>query len=194
MVSMKKIVTNCNSMNVRMMDFDVQMECASQKNFGWLVSILSIEEKTSYCIHLCKGDYDCMDWSDEYLLSFGDGCPFKSSAMKCDEHLCISGLYSCGDGQCVEWQTRMAFQRIANAEDDCFNKRNLNYMCELSPHKPAWTLESGLCWPDKDYDDPRWNMTNALVLFDNETWVGEGEDKSQVSQSPSPSATHPFTH
>ena len=65
----------------------------------------------------------------------------------------------------------MAFQRLAKEKNDCFNKRNLNYMCEVSPQQPAWTLESGLCWPDKDYDDPRyppWNMINASKLSKDE--------------------------
>jgi hypothetical protein len=112
-----------------------------------------------------------MDWSDEYFRSFGGWCPFEPNAMECDEHLCFSWTYSCGDGECIEWTTRMAFQRFVQAENDCSNKRNLNYMCEVSPHQPAWTLESGLCWPDKDYDDPRyppWNMIHASSLTDKE--------------------------
>ena len=112
-----------------------------------------------------------MDWSDEYFLDYGDTCPFEPNAMKCDEHLCYSWCYSCGDGECVPWATRMAFQRLQKAADDCFNKRNLNHMCEVSPHRPAWTLESGLCWPDKGYNDPRyppWNMINALNLTNDE--------------------------
>ncbi len=108
-----------------------------------------------------------MDWSDEYFSNHGQLCPFEPNSMKCDEHLCNRWLYSCGDGQCVDWYIRMAFQRIAGADDDCFSKRNLNYMCEVSHHKRAWTLNDGLCWPDKDYDDPRyppWNMIHASNL------------------------------
>jgi hypothetical protein len=65
----------------------------------------------------------------------------------------------------------MAFQRFREARDDCFNKRNLNYMCEVSPYRLAWTLEDGLCWPDEGYDDPRYppwdiiyqsNLTNHI--------------------------------
>ena len=44
-------------------------------------------------------------------------------------------------------------------------------MCEFSPHQPAWTLESGLCLPDRDYDDPRypaWNIMNASELTDGD--------------------------
>ena len=117
------------------------------------------------------GEYDCMDWSDEYHHDAGKSCPREPSAIECDEHLCSSKMYSCGDGECVPWETRMVFQRLAKAQNDCFNKRNLNYMCEVSPHRSAWTLESGLCWPDKDYDDsryPPWNMINTSKLTDSE--------------------------
>jgi hypothetical protein len=112
-----------------------------------------------------------MDWSDEYFVDLGEWCPFGPNIMECDEHLCVSTLYSCGDGECIEWRTRIAFQRLSPAEKDCFNKRNLNYMCEVSPHQRAWTLDSGLCWPDKDYDDPRysrWDMINTSNLTDEE--------------------------
>ena len=107
-----------------------------------------------------------MDWSDEYL-NYGDHCPFTPNTMECDEHLCPLGTYSCGDGECVEWITRMAFQRLAKATNDCFSKRNLNYMCEVSPHHQAWTRENGLCSPDEGYDDlryPQWNVINASSL------------------------------
>ncbi|CAF1021023.1 unnamed protein product [Rotaria sp. Silwood1] len=117
------------------------------------------------------GDYDCMDWSDEYHRDDERSCPFEANAMECDEHVCSSGTYSCGDGQCVEWKIRMAFQRFAEPENDCFNKRNLNYMCEISPHRPAWTLESGLCWPDNGYDDARFppgHMMNSSKLTNHE--------------------------
>jgi hypothetical protein len=112
-----------------------------------------------------------MDWTDEYYQHDGKLCPFEPNAMECDEHLCFSQMYSYGDGQCVYWETRVAFERLIKVDNDCFNKRNLNYMCEVSPHQPAWTLESGLCWPDKDFDDPRyppWNKINASNLIDEE--------------------------
>ena len=112
-----------------------------------------------------------MDWSDEYFSGYDGWCSFEARSLECDEHLCMIDSYSCGDGECVQWFTRMAFQRIAKALENCFSKRNLNYMCEASPHQSAWTLESGLCWPDQGYDDPRypsWNIMNASTIFDHE--------------------------
>ncbi|CAF4374171.1 unnamed protein product [Rotaria socialis] len=117
------------------------------------------------------GDNDCMDWSDEYFSDGGDSCQFHPNAIECDEHTCSRMWYSCGDGQCVQWSSRMDFNRFESAKNDCFTKRNRNYMCEASSNPPAWTLESGLCWPDKDYDDPRyppWNLIIASNLTNKE--------------------------
>ena len=117
------------------------------------------------------GDYDCMDWSDEMYYEDGDSCYFKPNSLECDENVCRPNMYSCGDGQCVQWQTRLAFQRLLPADDDCFTKRNLNYMCEASRRRSAWTLESGLCCPDRGYDDPRylpWNTSNSSQLTEDE--------------------------
>ena len=114
-----------------------------------------------------------MDWSDETSYNGNDArrCPFNPNEMVCDEHICHREDYSCGDGQCVNWKTRMAFHRIRPIDDNCFNKRNLNYMCEVSSYRRAWTLESGLCWPDKDYDDdryPPWDQRNSANLTDDQ--------------------------
>ena len=80
------------------------------------------------------------------------------NAMECDEHLCpYLAVTHVVMEQCVDWVTRMAFQTFVPAEDDCFNKRNLNYMCETKSTSTCLdTSESGLCWPDKDYDDLRY--------------------------------------
>lgn len=96
------------------------------------------------------GDYDCMDWSDELLFKNQTECSFEPNAMECDGHICSRFTYSCGDGTCVLWTTRMAFQRFIKAGKDCYTKRNLNYMCEVSLDQPAWTLANGLCWPDAE--------------------------------------------
>jgi hypothetical protein len=112
-----------------------------------------------------------MDWSDEREQRSSVSCSFTPDAMECDEHICPRHSFSCGDGQCVDWITRMVFQRFVPAQNDCFNKRNLNFMCEVSEHRRAWTLPNGLCWPDKGYDDPQnppWNMMNMSTLTDDE--------------------------
>jgi hypothetical protein len=118
-----------------------------------------------------KDHPDCMDWSDELNQESGESCSFTPNTMECDEHLCSRNKFSCGDGQCIEWGTRMAFQRFLPALDNCFNKRNLNHMCEVSPHQRAWTLPNGLCWSYRDYDDPRyppWNKINGSKLSNGE--------------------------
>ncbi|CAF0897048.1 unnamed protein product [Adineta steineri] len=117
------------------------------------------------------GDYDCMDRTDELFSDNEEICVFKLDEMACAERLCQRDYYSCGDGQCVPWETRMAFQRLHQARDDCFNKRNLNFMCEVSPHRRSWTLESGLCSADESFDDyryPRWSNTQSSKLSKNQ--------------------------
>ena len=118
-----------------------------------------------------KGHVDCMDGSDEMSTGTEKSCSFMPNAMECDEHICPRQSYSCGDGQCVHWITRMAFQRFVAAQEDCYTKRNLNYMCESSPHRRAWTLPNGLCSSDEGFDNitySPWNMMNASTLTNNE--------------------------
>ncbi|UJR34620.1 hypothetical protein I4U23_027397 [Adineta vaga] len=118
-----------------------------------------------------NGDYDCMDWSDEIFQGGGTSCSFEPNTIQCDEHVCPPNTYSCGDEQCVAWSDRMAFQRSKQRFVECFNKRNLNYMCEVSLRQPAWTLQNGLCWPDPSHNDlryPPWNQMNFTRLTSNE--------------------------
>lgn len=147
------------------------MECAFQRNSGLMVSVRKPTMTVKLILIVFLGEYDCMDWTDEYLLDDTAACSFKTSAMECDEHLCGPNMYSCGDGQCVQWRTRMTFQRSQARDDDCFNKRNLNYMCEANPYRHAWTQESGLCWPDAGYNDlryPSWDLINSSTLTNDE--------------------------
>ena len=144
------------------------MECALQKNSGWMVNIYyRFPEELLITLIIFLDEFDCMDRTDERSHFHGEWCPFDPDAMICDENFCYNSHYSCGDGECVGWSIRMAFQQFRETNYDCFNSRNLNYMCEVSPHRTSWTLESGLCWPDEDYDDPRyppWNMINESNL------------------------------
>ena len=151
------------------MSFDVQLACAFRKNSGLMVSDVCPKQDCVMKLVVFVGDYDCMDWSDEIFFETGKSCSVAPDSFACDEHLCSPDMYSCGDGQCILWSSRMAFQRFFPISDDCFSKRNLNYMCEASPHRSTWTLQSGLCWPDRGYDDPRylaWNMSNSSQLTD----------------------------
>ncbi|CAF1660581.1 unnamed protein product, partial [Rotaria sp. Silwood1] len=115
-------------------------------------------------------DPDCMDWSDE-LKRDSDICYYTPNIMNCDEHVCSRQEYSCGDGQCILWYDRIPFQRWFTKVTDCFNKRNLNFMCELSLHRRTWTLANGLCWPDENYDDPLnspWHIINSTSSVSNQ--------------------------
>ena len=89
-----------------------------------------------------------MDWSDEtnYIDSSPD-CSLKVNNMECDEHICRSNEWSCGDGQCI----RINF-RVPTDKDHynyrCSNFRESQYMCEFNENQPMWTeyLHYGACW------------------------------------------------
>ena len=105
-------------------------------------------------IHLNEiGDRDCMDWTDEYFNNYGKYCPFQAKPIDCDEHLCYMKMYSCGDGQCIRWESRMAFQR-KDPVADCLNKRNLNNMCEFSQSSPSLNPEHSLTILARIVQDP----------------------------------------
>jgi hypothetical protein len=156
------------------MNSDVKMECAFQKSSGLTVTIYEFKMSFLYYFNRWLGNYDCMDWTDEIMVDnyHADECIFEPNPIHCDEHICRRESYSCGDGQCIHWFFRMAFQRsLPSMYDGCFNKRHVNYMCEITPNRRAWTGESGLCWPDEGYNDtryPPWEMINSSKLSDKE--------------------------
>ncbi|CAF1643605.1 unnamed protein product, partial [Adineta ricciae] len=120
------------------------------------------------------GDYDCMDWTDELPFDDynGDVCRFAPNPMLCDEHICQHDWFSCGDGQCIHGLFRIAFDSdFSHYSPGCYNKRHLNYMCEVNTSRPAWTLESGLCLIGQPYNDsryPPWNMMESSRLSSEE--------------------------
>jgi hypothetical protein len=96
------------------------------------------------------GDYDCMDWSDEKYDHRSDyngrSCVFHSN-FDCDERLCLSDTYSCGDGQCLLEKSR--FSMDSKTSGYCLSLRDINYMCELgfSYDIVWWTIKNGYCSP-----------------------------------------------
>ncbi len=114
-----------------------------------------------------------MDWSDENDIK-ADGaksCFGEKTTIDCDEHLCHNKVWSCGDGQCINWEYRLVFQKFFAEHPACFNLRNINYMCELNSFKRAWTLPNGLCcFSDDRYDDRRLSM-NSVTLLDDQKCI-----------------------
>ena len=109
-----------------------------------------------------------MDWSDENVQdSAGYWCFEGIPTIDCNEHICMNEMWSCGDGQCIEWHKRWTFQKFIPPARSCDNLRHMNYMCELSPWERAWTMPNGSCWLfENDFDDPRLSMSNALLSDD----------------------------
>ena len=92
---------------------------------------------------------DCMDWSDENEIPGSVNsirCFGQKTTIDCDEHICRNNLWSCGDGQCIDWHERFVFQNFLSKTWGCQNLRNFNHMCELNTITDMWTLSTGLCW------------------------------------------------
>ncbi|CAF0860654.1 unnamed protein product [Adineta steineri] len=145
----------------------------------WLDGLyfLSLKWKFVFIFVIVLNDYDCMDWTDELAFDNynGDSCLFEPNPMNCDDHICLKDYFSCGNGQCIYWLLRIAIGlTYSDISPDCYNKRHLNYMCEVSIPTRAWTLESGLCWIDRPYNDsryPPWNIINSSRLSNDEIFV-----------------------
>ncbi|CAF3583830.1 unnamed protein product [Adineta steineri] len=96
------------------------------------------------------GDFDCMDWTDEkgILANPGASC-FSTPSLICDERVCQYHQWSCGDGQCVNFDTDR-FEGIRKSQYEfCQNMRDVNYMCEAVKRdsKSWWTITNGYCLP-----------------------------------------------
>ena len=87
------------------------------------------------------GDLDCLDWSDEMQFKADWNCPFESVSRECDDHLCLFGQWSCGDGQCI--RDRLDFQE--GASQTCKSGRDQYFMCEMHVEEGQWTMSNGRC-------------------------------------------------
>lgn len=113
-----------------------------------------------------------MDWSDEMNVGFsGEWCFGDKTTIDCDEHLCHRHMWACGDGECVLWFNRILFQNLIKQSRGCTNLRHMNYMCELNPTSPGWTLTNGLCWFLGEYYDDPWLSMENVTLSDHEKCV-----------------------
>ena len=94
------------------------------------------------------GEFDCLDWSDEILFKNDDDCSLESVSSECDDHLCPSNHWSCGDGQCIE--DRLRFQRLS-MDVTCHSGRDQYFLCETHLSFRQWTLLNGRCLRDDQY-------------------------------------------
>ena len=108
------------------------------------------------------GEADCMDHSDETEIS-GTICYASPHTFYCDEKSGKTGFFSCGDGEIVAIHAEVPFQTILSLYQYCNNLRNINYMCEAWSVEHAWTLPSGMCEFETDYDDPRYDIRTSNV-------------------------------
>jgi hypothetical protein len=101
-----------------------------------------------------------MDWSDEKVKTLsGWWCGSSASTFECDEHICSHRtLWPCGDGECVRWSQRFPFQKLVPEDRDCYNLRNLYFMCEVSTTQILWTQMNNMCTNNLSYDGGEHNM------------------------------------
>ncbi|CAF4025453.1 unnamed protein product [Rotaria sp. Silwood2] len=95
--------------------------------------------------YFLDGEYDCMDHTDESIIRFGQHC-FKSPSFDCDERVCTSRQWSCGDGECLPSMYRFKFHNLMGQPMYCSSFRDINYFCEGNSFGlRMWTMSSGQC-------------------------------------------------
>ncbi|CAF1635205.1 unnamed protein product [Adineta ricciae] len=103
---------------------------------------------------------DCMDWSDEFSGALSsEECALNPLIIDCDDHLCLDGYWSCGDGQCISILARHIYQSFYKENLGCYSMREYYGICETATHISLWTKQNGLCavsgYNDKSLKDFR---------------------------------------
>ncbi|CAF1972195.1 unnamed protein product [Rotaria magnacalcarata] len=101
--------------------------------------------------YFLDGDFDCLDWSDEIQFKNDRECTFQLVNAQCDDRICPSYQYSCGDGQCLE--DRFDFQKRRGALE-CLSRREQYFICETHFSFSRWTIPNGRCVGGERYEEP----------------------------------------
>jgi hypothetical protein len=101
--------------------------------------------------YFLDGEYDCMDLTDEKGLFNNTKCSFEQVSLECDERICHSNEWSCGDGQCIN--NRLSFLDLTSPSLECNSRRDQYHMCEQHSRDRLWTLPNGKCYSNNDYEE-----------------------------------------
>ena len=120
------------------------------------------------------GEYDCMDLSDEIKFFDDEKCFLHEVTLICDDRICSSKTWSCGDGQCI--LDRFAFQKDDDESDTyfsdtCQSQRDQYYMCETNTLSRQWTLSNGKCYQLSATDDALPFIQDRNLLDDCEYFI-----------------------
>ena len=98
------------------------------------------------------GEMDCLDWSDELQFKNDRQCYSERVSDQCDDRVCPSNRWSCGDGQCTVH--RLAFQK-AEVNTTCRSRRDEYFICETELNADVWTMPNGRCFVNEEYEESR---------------------------------------
>ena len=100
--------------------------------------------------YFLDGEFDCLDWSDEIQFKNDEDCASEEPHTYCDDRICRSKEWSCGDGQCIP--NRLDFQQVS-AKIECRSLRDQYFLCESHGVNIQWTLPNGRCWRKSAYPE-----------------------------------------
>ena len=93
--------------------------------------------------YFLDGELDCLDWSDEIPFKNDTGCAIDGASTSCDDRICPSTQWSCGDGQCIP--ERLGFRNVTS-NPECVSRRDQYFMCETHDMNIQWTMDNGRCY------------------------------------------------
>ena len=104
-----------------------------------------------------------MDMSDEKEPFDDTKCPYQPASMECDDRVCSTNQWSCGDGQCISDPAKYLVIRWTVFL--CTNRRDQFFQCELVDEEMLRTEEKGRCTETNPYANTSSISNHCIRLF-----------------------------